>query len=220
MKRLKIPTGVKCDQKVKERRTQIIEAAKELFFEKGFHKTTTREISKKANLSFGAIYEYVGSKEDILFLLIEQYYDKLEAFLCNITTVHPKGMMNFEVFIIDYFTVIDQLSNEINIIYRDVKSLPYTYIEFVQSRELEFLSFIKEIIKATFKAKNIGISDDFFVMITRNLIVQGQVWAFRKWDLSDKTTLEDYIEFQQLFFTNVIREHLNCIKVKYDTTLQ
>lgn len=56
MKKLKIETVVKCDQRVKERRQQLIDAAKGLFLDKGFHKTTTREISKKANLSFGAIY--------------------------------------------------------------------------------------------------------------------------------------------------------------------
>ena len=67
-----IPTTVKNKELVEKHREQIILAAIKLFSQKGFHKTTLRELSEEAGLSYGNIYDYVGSKEDI-FSLIHDY---------------------------------------------------------------------------------------------------------------------------------------------------
>lgn len=56
---------------VEARRTQIICAAYKCFGEKGFHKTTIREICREAGLSAGAVYGYFKSKLDILLALEE-----------------------------------------------------------------------------------------------------------------------------------------------------
>lgn len=56
---------------VEMRRSQFVKAAGELFARKGYHKTTIREITQGAGLSTGLIYSYVRSKEDMLFLVLE-----------------------------------------------------------------------------------------------------------------------------------------------------
>lgn len=47
------------------RRQEILSAAWCCFAQKGFHKTTMRDICEKAGLSSGAVYSYFKSKEDI-----------------------------------------------------------------------------------------------------------------------------------------------------------
>ena len=81
MKRPKIdiPTSVKNPELVKKRRAQIIRAAVKLFAQKGFHKTTIRDIANKTGLSLGAIYEYVRSKEEIVVLNQEVFLDSAGA---------------------------------------------------------------------------------------------------------------------------------------------
>ena len=66
-----IPTKIKSPSLVKKRRTQIIRSAIELFARKGYHKTTLKELAEETGISYGNIYDYVGSKEDILFLIHE-----------------------------------------------------------------------------------------------------------------------------------------------------
>ena len=66
-----VETQVKDTILVEQRRRQIVEAAVRLFIKKGFHKTTTREIAKVAGFSIGSLYEYIGSKEDVLFLVCD-----------------------------------------------------------------------------------------------------------------------------------------------------
>lgn len=48
------------------RRRQIIEAAVECFIERGFKKTSMRDIFRTAKLSSGAVYNYFSSKEKIV----------------------------------------------------------------------------------------------------------------------------------------------------------
>lgn len=56
-------------------RASIIKAASELFFEKGFSKTTSTEVSKKADISTGNLTFYFPTKEHILAVLTEMMCD-------------------------------------------------------------------------------------------------------------------------------------------------
>lgn len=52
------------------RRNQILDAARQLFFEHSFEKTTIEDIAEKTELSKGAIYLYFPSKEEIYISLM------------------------------------------------------------------------------------------------------------------------------------------------------
>ena len=61
------------DQKLIEtKRRQIVEGASRLFFEKGFHLASIREIASACNMSMGQLYHYISSKDDILILIFNQ----------------------------------------------------------------------------------------------------------------------------------------------------
>ncbi|MGA9350176.1 MAG: TetR/AcrR family transcriptional regulator [Anaerolineae bacterium] len=54
------------------RQQEILEAAKEVFFEKGIHRTTVDDVAAQAEVSKGTVYLYFQSKESILaHLLLE-----------------------------------------------------------------------------------------------------------------------------------------------------
>ena len=57
---------------VRERRDRLIAAAIEVFKDKGFHAATTRDIGRRAHMTQGTIYNYVSSKEDILYLVCDR----------------------------------------------------------------------------------------------------------------------------------------------------
>lgn len=54
------------------RRNQILDAAAEVFAEKGFARATTKEIADRADVSEGTIYNYFESKGDILLALTDR----------------------------------------------------------------------------------------------------------------------------------------------------
>jgi AcrR family transcriptional regulator len=72
---------------VEKRRAQIVEAATRLVARQGFGKTVVRDIAEEANFSVGLVYEYVRSKEDILFLIYEHWSAVWEEGLRAATSV-------------------------------------------------------------------------------------------------------------------------------------
>ena len=58
--------------RTKTRKDRIMDAALRIFAEKGFQNTTITEISKEAGVSEATIYEYFGTKEDLLFAIPEK----------------------------------------------------------------------------------------------------------------------------------------------------
>jgi TetR/AcrR family fatty acid metabolism transcriptional regulator len=92
------------------RKEQILQAAEQVFAQKGFHDATIADVARKAKVSEATIYEYFPSKEELLFLipgatarrgkenlehvlrLIRSAADKIRAFLydhLNFYQNHP-----------------------------------------------------------------------------------------------------------------------------------
>jgi AcrR family transcriptional regulator len=47
----------------------IVEGASSVLFEKGFHRTSIRDIASACGMSMGQLYHYISSKDDILYLM-------------------------------------------------------------------------------------------------------------------------------------------------------
>lgn len=60
----------------REKLQRIREATRELFVEKGYDETTTREIAVRAGVGIGTVFTYAENKRDLLFLVAN---DELEA---------------------------------------------------------------------------------------------------------------------------------------------
>jgi AcrR family transcriptional regulator len=58
---------------VEDRREQIIDAALRVFSQKGFERTTNKDIAREAGITPGLIYHYFESKDDLLKAAIEQH---------------------------------------------------------------------------------------------------------------------------------------------------
>jgi len=77
MKKREVHASVKDERLIQKRRDQMINGAVKLFIEKGFHRTTTREIARAAGFSIGTLYEYIREKEDVLYLVCDRIYDQV-----------------------------------------------------------------------------------------------------------------------------------------------
>jgi AcrR family transcriptional regulator len=64
------------DTQKKEKRTQIIKAAAQVFAQKGYAGTVIAEIAACAGIGKGTVYEYFDSKEDLFFAVFEWYMEE------------------------------------------------------------------------------------------------------------------------------------------------
>lgn len=73
---------------VSETRERIIRAALEVFRGKGFHGATTRDIAQQAGVTQSNIYNYVRSKDDILYLVCEHLVELYIAGVDEVIRTH------------------------------------------------------------------------------------------------------------------------------------
>lgn len=63
--------------RAKDKKNKIIEAAYEIFSEVGFYNANTTDIAKRAGVSTGIVYGYFNDKHDILLYVIDIYVNKI-----------------------------------------------------------------------------------------------------------------------------------------------
>lgn len=61
-----------------ETRDKLVEAARELFWRKGYHGTSVAEILERAGANSGSLYHFFPTKQDLLIAVLEWYMDNLE----------------------------------------------------------------------------------------------------------------------------------------------
>lgn len=67
------------DEQKEARRRQILLAAKKVFAEEGFQSTTMADVAKAAALSYGAVYWYFASKDELFHALMELEEESLRS---------------------------------------------------------------------------------------------------------------------------------------------
>lgn len=74
-------TRVPVQKRSKEKKQKILNAGFELFCEKGYYKTNTIEIAKRAGISTGAVYSYFKDKRQIYIAAFENYLTNISEHL-------------------------------------------------------------------------------------------------------------------------------------------
>lgn len=83
-------------------RKAILASAMDMFYEKGYSKTTFDEIAKRINLTKGAVYWYFRNKPDIVAALINDFAGKylanIKDFIANHQPVSFESIIEMELF--------------------------------------------------------------------------------------------------------------------------
>lgn len=198
IKEHEIPTEVKDPELVAQRRRQIVDASVGLFIANGFHKTTTRQIAKAAGFSIGNLYQYVKTKEDVLYLVCQAIHQEMENRLNQRVRYSGNAANALAEAMENYFQVCDQMSDHILLIYQETKSLTKESMSFVLAHEERITGIFADLLRKgvgdyTLKPLYAGQID----LMAHNIMVLGHMWTFRRWSLGRKFTLEEYVQHQR-----------------------
>lgn len=195
-----VPTQVKNPDLVTQRRGQIIEAAVPLFVANGFHKTTTRQIARAAGFSVGSMYEYVNSKEDILYLVCISIHDEVERGVFSALDHAESGVVALRQLIREFLLVCHRMADQIQLMYQVTKSLPSQWKRRVLENEIRITQLVVDALKRIAASEGgMDIPDTKFDLVANNITIMGHMWTFRRWYLTQYHSIDDYIEFQTEF---------------------
>lgn len=177
MDKSRIVSSVKDEDLIKKRRNQMIQGAMRLFKEKGFHRTTTREIAQESGFSIGTLYEYIRTKEDVLFLVCDYIYDGVRERLEAALQVKSPSKERIGAIIGSYCELMDDMQEEILLLYQEIKGLNKETRKYVLQKEKDMVGMLEDLILASYP----GMSEAEAKVAANNIFVHGQMWAFRRW---------------------------------------
>jgi len=166
---------------VAKRREQIVLAAIKLFSEKGFHQTSLRELAELSGISHGNIYEYVGSKQDIFFL-IHQFIDSIAVEESNrITEKVDDPLEKLRRMVKAEFKLMYDWSDAVLLLYQESHVLDSPLLRALLERERARVFLIEEVLK---EGMDKGLLRNFNTRVAANLIKSmAETWVVKRWDL-------------------------------------
>lgn len=202
---LEVATHIKNKKLVTERRNQIVDGAVKLFIRHGYHKTTTRALAKETGLSIGSLYEYVSTKEDVLYLVCIAIHTEVENGVKAALARPTVGKAALAEVIREFFLVCNRMSDHVILMYQVTHFLPLKWQEKVLEAELRITNLF---IEAMRELRELGklpqLGDDTINLIGHNISVIGHTWAFRRWYFGRHFTIEQYIEQQTEFIMSFL----------------
>ncbi|MEW6475603.1 MAG: TetR/AcrR family transcriptional regulator [Actinomycetota bacterium] len=176
---------------VERRRAQIVEAATRLVARQGFAKTVVRDIAEEANISVGLVYEYVRSKEDILFLIYEHWArvwgDGLEKALARGKDPLDQ-LMSGVAFLV---SVADKHSDVTHLFYRETGHLSDYGTEQAKQTEREMVDRLTAVLDAAVEADLLRAETDRVALATE-LILLCHGWVLKGYLLRKGRTPAGY----------------------------
>jgi TetR/AcrR family transcriptional regulator, cholesterol catabolism regulator len=190
-----VHASVKDERLVEKRRNEMIRGAVTLFKQKGFHRTTTREIAKAAGFSIGTLYEYIRTKEDILYLVCDSIYDEVRLELEDMD-LERGTLESLTLGVAHYFQVMDRMQDEVLVMYQEAKSLSKDALPYVLKKEFEMVAMFEKLIQRYVENREHQFQESQIHLLAQNIFVQGQMWGFRRWALQKKYSINEYTKLQ------------------------
>ena len=203
-----IPTQVKNLALVEQRRRQIVDASVVLFIQNGFHKTTTRQIAKASGMSIGSLYEYIATKEDVLYLVCDAIHAEIERGVAEALNRAKKGKNPLAEVIREYFMVCHRMNDHILLIYQETQSLPGKWQRVVLENEIRITGIFTGVLARLMESGDLPrISPRRLDLVAHNISVLGHMWTFRRWFLANHYSVEEYIDFQTRSILGMCKEN-------------
>lgn len=172
----RVKTKVQKEKLIVDRHRQIVDAAIQVFEVKGFHGATLRDVGRAANVPQGTIYNYVESKEDILFLVCDRIVGAYQARVRQAVeeTPDPTQRLRSIMRAIAY-AMIDRQA-EIRILYREGYHLGPEADQEIKNRIAQFVAVVEQAIGEVSQGK------DFTVRFACNIVTfLPTMFALRDW---------------------------------------
>lgn len=162
-------------------------------------------IAKAADFSIGSLYEYVSSKEDLLYLVCKAIHEEVQNAVEQALSASDGEKEQLAQVIRQYFIVCDNMADHILLMYQVTQFLPDKWKKRVLVNELNITDIFIHTLEGMSGKHNFPQLDPEIVnLVGHNISVIGQMWAFRRWHMKKRFTLDRYISIQTDFILGLL----------------
>ncbi len=181
---------------VEERRKEIVRCASRVFIEHGYENAGMRDVAKSFGKSTGSLYHYVGSKEDILYLILDMVVTNEAEFLVNIKkrTANMNPLEALTESIKTYTKELDEFSDMHIFVNHVMVLLAKPERKMMLHASQATTDFFQDLIIRGIE-KGIFHTDNP-KMVAWNITIIGSGWVNRRWFWRKAVSLTEYIKEQ------------------------
>lgn len=172
----RIPTTIKDQELVAQRRAEIIDVATRLFLERGFHKTSIRDIARACPFNLASLYMYVSSKEDILFLVAQHLIDEKAKAMSAVKILEDDPVQSFRMALTAYCRIVHRYRQHIRLLYRELEILSPERRELVMASLFTVTNVFEQIVRE-------GIRKRVFAQVDPKLVALNALFLCHLWAL-------------------------------------
>jgi len=177
---------------VREKRERLIAAAIRVFVEKGFHNATVRDIGRAADMTQGTIYNYVRSKDDILYLVCDRIVSEYQEQTRKALEANAEPAARIRSAVRAVCEVMYLHQQEILLIYQDSHLLEPRSLKVILARVEEFIGMFESIVSQALRDRP-GQKPDLR-LAAHILTFLPVMLALRRWSLYRTLTHEEVVE--------------------------
>jgi len=133
------------------KKEQILQDIAKLFYEKGYEKTSIRDISRSLNISKPGLYYHFENKQEMLFNIIYDFMEKTNSHLMKEIDLIQSPQDKLLCIIQNHIRFFVKYPAQTKVLIYEAHSLQGTYAERFKIKQLEYIGIIKKVIKEIMK---------------------------------------------------------------------
>lgn len=173
----------------KRRDQEVIDAAAKVFYERGFADASVQDVADELGILKGSLYHYIETKEDLLFRLLEELHDEVQAILEEVAAVEGlKPLERLELYVREQ--VLFNLENlpRVAVYYNDYERLsPDRRAQIIARRRLHE-RYVTEVIEEAQRDGEANPALD--ARLLSNFIHGAFIWTYRWYRPGGKVSRE------------------------------
>jgi AcrR family transcriptional regulator len=130
-----------------KKKEQILQDIAKLFYEKGYEKTSIRDISRSLNISKPGLYYHFENKQEMLFNIIYEFMEKVLINLRENMDLIQNPEEKLLYIIQSHIRFFVKYPAQTKVVIYEVHSLEGEYAERFKINQLEYIGIIKNVIK-------------------------------------------------------------------------
>lgn len=166
----------KTQQRTIESRRKLLDAAYNLFVQKGYYNTNTKEIARYAGISIGNFYNYYQDKGEIYCALLERYTadscNAMQELVDHLITLESR--IDYKDFLVSYLRQLLERAADTNKFFEDslVIAKENTLVQSIISKAEEIMI---DTMETFFKKRYPNRQDNYYIQARMLYVITDQV---------------------------------------------
>lgn len=182
---------------IQVRREALINAGLKVFIEKGFHGATVRDIGRAARMTQGTIYNYVGSKDDILYLVCDRVVTEYQSEAQEALKHSADPARRIASAVTAVCRVMYRRRDEIKLIYQESHALESRSLRVLKARVERYIATFETILRDASRELGITLRHPHFaanILTFLPMIIVLRRWSFGR-ELDEDAVVAELAQF-------------------------